>query len=38
LGKPEEFPSVAAFLVSEPASYLNGVSLAVDGGTTRSLL
>lgn len=38
LGKPEEFASVAAFLVSEPASYVNGVSLAVDGGTTRSLL
>lgn len=38
LGKPEEFASVAAFLVSERASYVNGVSLAVDGGTTRSLL
>jgi 3-oxoacyl-[acyl-carrier protein] reductase len=38
LGEPEEFASVAAFLVSEPASYVNGVSLAVDGGTTRSLL
>lgn len=38
LGTPEEFASVVAFLVSEPASYVNGVSLAVDGGTTRSLL
>jgi 3-oxoacyl-[acyl-carrier protein] reductase len=38
LGRPEEFASVVAFLVSERASYVNGVSLAVDGGTTRSLL
>ena len=38
LGSPEEFASVAACLVSERASYVNGVSLAVDGGTTRSLL
>lgn len=38
LGTTEEFASVVAFLVSEPASYVNGVSLAVDGGTTRSLL
>jgi 3-oxoacyl-[acyl-carrier protein] reductase len=38
LGKPEEFAAVVAFLVSERASYVNGVSLAVDGGTTRSLL
>jgi 3-oxoacyl-[acyl-carrier protein] reductase len=38
LGTPEEFASVVAFLVSERASYINGVSLAIDGGTTRSLL
>ena len=38
LGSPEEFASVVAFLVSARASYVNGVSLAVDGGTTRSLL
>ena len=38
LGRPEEFAAVVAFLVSEKASYVNGVSLTVDGGTTRSLL
>ena len=38
LGKPEEFASVVTFLASEKASYVNGVSLTIDGGTTRSLL
>lgn len=38
LGQPEEFAAVVAFLASEKASYVNGVSLAIDGGTTRSLL
>ena len=37
LGRPEEFAAAAAFLASERASYINGVSLTVDGGTTRSL-
>jgi len=38
LGRPEEFASVVAFLASERASYVNGVSLTIDGGATRSLL
>ncbi|MGB7283155.1 MAG: SDR family oxidoreductase [Candidatus Acidiferrum sp.] len=38
IGTPEEFAAVVAFLVSERASYVNGVSLAVDGGMVRSLL
>src|SRR5215469_6602305 len=37
LGRPDEFASVVAFLASEKASYVNGVSLTIDGGTTRSL-
>ena len=38
LGEPREFAAVVAFLASERASYVNGVSLTVDGGWTRSLL
>ena len=38
LGKPEEFAAVVAFLASERAAYVNGVSVAVDGGWVRSLL
>ena len=38
VGKPEEFAAVVAFLVSERASFVNGVSLAVDGGSVKSLL
>jgi 3-oxoacyl-[acyl-carrier protein] reductase len=37
LGRPDEFAAVVAFLASERASYVNGVSLTIDGGTTRSL-
>ncbi len=38
LAKPEEFAALVAFLVSERASYINGTSIAVDGGWVRSLL
>jgi 3-oxoacyl-[acyl-carrier protein] reductase len=38
LAQPAEFAAVVAFLVSERASYVNGVSLTVDGGLARGLL
>jgi 3-oxoacyl-[acyl-carrier protein] reductase len=38
LARPEEFAGVVAFLASERAGYINGVSLAVDGGLSRGLL
>jgi len=37
-GTPEEFAAAAAFLASERASYITGVSLAVDGGWIKSIL
>ncbi len=36
-GKPEEFGAAVAFLASERASYITGVSLAVDGGWIRGV-
>jgi 3-oxoacyl-[acyl-carrier protein] reductase len=37
LGEPREFAAVAAFLVSERASYITGTSTQVDGGWIKSL-
>lgn len=38
LARPDEFAAMAAFLVSERASYITGSSIAVDGGWIRGLL
>ena len=38
LGDPREFAALAAFLVSDRASYITAQSVAVDGGWIRSLL
>ena len=37
MGTPEEFAAAAAFLVSDAASYITGVSLLVDGGMYRGV-
>ena len=36
--EPEEIASVAAFVVSERASYMTGQNISVDGGIGRGLL
>jgi 3-oxoacyl-[acyl-carrier protein] reductase len=38
MGSPEDFGKVVAFLCSEPAAFVNGVALQVDGGATLGLL
>ena len=37
LGTPEELAAAAVFLCSEPASFITGTSLLVDGGATRGV-
>ena len=37
LGKPEEFANMVVFLASERASYITGVSVAIDGGFVKGI-
>jgi 3-oxoacyl-[acyl-carrier protein] reductase len=37
IGKPEELASLAVYLASEPAAYINGQSILCDGGATRGI-
>jgi 3-oxoacyl-[acyl-carrier protein] reductase len=37
LGEPDEFAAVAAFLVSEAASYVTGTAITVDGGLAKGV-
>jgi NAD(P)-dependent dehydrogenase (short-subunit alcohol dehydrogenase family) len=36
IGEPEEIAAVAAFLISDAASYVNGVELFADGGASQA--
>jgi 3-oxoacyl-[acyl-carrier protein] reductase len=38
IGEPREFAALAAFLVSERASFITGTSIPVDGGWIKSLM
>jgi 3-oxoacyl-[acyl-carrier protein] reductase len=37
MGRPDDFGKVVAFLCSEPANFVNGVALQIDGGATAAL-
>ena len=37
-GRPEEVSAAAAFLISDDASFINGIDIAVDGGLVSALL
>jgi 3-oxoacyl-[acyl-carrier protein] reductase len=37
LGEPEEFGNLAAFLVSEAASYITGQAITFDGGLSKGV-
>jgi 3-oxoacyl-[acyl-carrier protein] reductase len=37
-GEPREFAALAVFLASEPASYITGQTICIDGGQTRSMM
>lgn len=38
IGEPNEFAAAVAFLASEPAAYITGVALPVDGGRSKHIL
>lgn len=38
IGKPEEFGALVAFLASEQAGYITGVTIQIDGGLTKSIM